>query len=109
MSKNFKKFEFILKNFNEIDQHIINQIFYQNPSTETIALIREILSNILDGNVEISIQQKNKLRRYKKILFILKSQSVTKHRKRNIIKKFGKNFLPILISVINPILHLILK
>lgn len=72
----------------------------QNAEKDLIKCICECALNILNGNVEVTNQQKNKLKKFKKVLRKLSSSQGGVKSRKKIIQKGGAAFLPLLLAPI---------
>lgn len=62
--------------------------------------IREVCFNLLNGNVNLTTEEKKRLQRFKKVLRAL-ADSKTKKRKFNkIVSQTGRGFLPAIIPLV---------
>ena len=71
-------------------------------SPELIPCICECVHNILQGNVQISSQQKRKLNKYKTKLRQLANKKISLKKKKKVIQTGG--FLPLILGALAPIL-----
>lgn len=71
-----------------------------NAENDLIKCICECSLNILNGNLEVTTQQKNKLKKFKKVLRNLSASRGSVKRKKKIIQKGGAAFLPLLLAPI---------
>lgn len=65
--------------------------------SELIKAICEVTLNVLRGVVPVNQQQKEKLKRYKKVLRALADRKVSLKKKREHLNQTGGNFLPVLL------------
>lgn len=68
--------------------------------TSLIRCICECALNILQGNIPVKLSQKNKLKRYKKVLRTLATPKKSINKKKNLIVQKGGGFLPLLLAPI---------
>ena len=108
MSKTLKKYKFLLENYGQLPADVKSKLLTAVPD-DLLKCLVEICTNIQKKNVPINRTQKSKLSRYKRAFKNFTNHSVSKARKRNILKKIGSGFLPIILSIVGPILNSLLK
>ena len=68
----------------------------------TIRILAQIAANLLHGNIPLDAQQQRKLRKFKRVLAILRNKYTSvEHKRRALIQQGG--FLPFLIPIISSI------
>ena len=68
--------------------------------TELIKTISEIVLNVLLGNIDLCLRDKNRLRKYKHYLRLLAAQNRNLPSKRKILVQNGGAFLPTLLTAL---------
>ena len=98
------RYAFVLKNFEHLPSDLKKLITGPYMSDQMLKLVAEICYNILKQNVEVTQEQKNKLKRYKSSIKLLSAHKVGQRSKRKILKKLtGKGLLPLLFSIVAPL------
>jgi hypothetical protein len=102
MSARLKKFLPLLKSFAKLNAKAKKKVL-QSP--EFIKCICEICCNVLKGNVPLKKTHTQKLRPLKNILrkFGVKTKKLNLKAKRQYLLQKGGSFIPILLSLIAPI------
>jgi hypothetical protein len=103
MSDRIKKYLPILNNFSNLNKKAKKKLFQ---TSEFVKCICEVCMNILKGNVPLKKAQKAKLHRMKNIVRRLgkkNKKSSLKSKKKFLIQK-GGSLIPILLSLIAPII-----
>ena len=98
------RYAFVLQNFEHLPADLRKLITGPYMSDQMLKLVAEICYNILKQNVDVTEEQKNKLKRYKNSIKLLSAHKVGRHSKRKILKKLtGKGLLPLLLSIVAPL------
>lgn len=109
MSKVLKRYQFVIENFDRLPKELKVLLSNEKISEELLKCVCEISYNILKKNVSVSSHQKRKLTKYKNVIKIMSDRKCKVGRKRKILKQFGRGFLPVLFSIIAPILGSLLS
>lgn len=85
----------------------LRKVILQNADNKSIHAIAEIIINLMQGNVPVSKNQKQKLKKHKKILRAIEhtfmKKPINASRGRRLIVQTG-GFLPAIIGLIAPII-----
>ena len=104
MATAIERYKFVLSHFNSLPPDIQKYMTSEKMSDELLRCICEICFNILKRNVPVSEDQFKDLSHYKSIIKLLSKQSVHKRCKRKKLKLIGRGFLPLLFSIITPLI-----
>lgn len=109
MSKKLKKYAGLITNFKLLGRKSQKAV-EKNLDKGLLQLICEICFNILHRNVEISSRQKKKLVKHKSLLKTCSARKLSKKIKiKRIAQKGSGFFVPLLFSIIGPLLNNILN
>jgi hypothetical protein len=102
MSARLKKFLPALKTFHKLNPKEKKKILQ---SRDFVKCVCEISCNVLNGNVPLKKRHTEKLRPLKSILrkFGLKTKKLNLKAKRQYLQQKGGSFIPLLLSLIAPI------
>ena len=109
MVNRLKKFAGLIKNFNVLPKKS-QKVLVKNMDNDLFCCVREISHNVLKGRVPLSSIQKSKLRRYKRLLRVLGIRSKSGVKKaRKFINQNGAGLLPLLFSIVGPLISKIIS
>lgn len=109
MSRVLGKYKFVLENYHHLPKEIQCLLTDQNISNDLLKCVCEMSYNILKKNVSVSNSQKRRLSKYKNVLKILSDKKSKVSKKRRMLKQVGRGFLPVLFSIIAPIVQSLLS
>ena len=104
-----KNYEFFVKNYAELPDDIQKSILKNPLPSSMLKCICEICYNIQKKNITITPEQKRQLEAYKTSIRLLSSHSASSLKKRRRLKLKGRGFLPILFSIVAPIISSIVS
>ena len=107
MVKRLKKYCHLIRVFSKLDPKTQENIL-KKPDKDFIRLISEICFNIQKKNVILKDSDVKKLKKFAKYIKLFQSKSVSVRKKRSHILK-GAGFLPVLFSVIAPLLTALIR
>ena len=80
----------------------VRTLIHNSLDGATIRILAQIAANLLHGNIPLNEGQKRKLRKFKRLLSILRNKYTSiEHKRRALIQQGG--FLPFLIPIISSI------
>ena len=106
--KHLEDNEFIIKNFDRLSLPIQHLIASDKIPNNLLTCICEICYNIQKRILPLTEEQKKKLMKYKSGVRTLGNHSSTKLIKRKKVKQVGRGLLPILFSIVTPIISRLL-
>ena len=109
MSRVLRKYQFVVGNFSKLPKEIQVLLTDKQISDDLLKCICEMSYNILKQNVHVSKKEKNRLFKYKNVLKVMCNKKCQKNKKKKILKQVGRGFLPVLFSVISPIIQSLLS
>lgn len=109
MSKTLKKYCELIKSYNILGIKAKKAV-EKNVDPDLLNLLCEICFNIQNKNVLVTAAQKKRLSSYKNLVKSLSDKKVSKKsKKKKIIQKGRGFFIPLLFSIIGPLLSSLLK
>lgn len=99
-SKNLKKSIPLLETLSTVRDKNKRNVLLKTFESNLQRAIREISHNLLNGNVQLTAEEKKKLEKFKKVLRLLADTKTKKRRFRKIVVQAGSGFLPAVIPLI---------
>lgn len=97
------QYKFLLQSFTKLPKNI-QKLILKNADPKLTREVCEICLNISNGNIELSSQDKKKIKRKQRVINALGLKKGSFKRKIKYIRQKGHGLLPLLISIAGPVI-----